>query len=95
MFKKNNERVARNINVQKTTSAKRDVNLIFSKNQYFTKKGIDLAYNTKSMPYMVPLISEDQCSPVRQVLVKPLYIAEVLTVRQVLVLREHAHAALE
>ena len=53
------------INVQKTTSAKRDVNLIFSKNQYFTKKGIDLAYNTKSMPYMVPLTSEDQCSPVR------------------------------
>lgn len=29
------------------------------------KKGIDLAYNTKSMPYMVPLTSEDQCSPVR------------------------------
>lgn len=28
-------------------------------------------------------------------LVKPLYIAEVLTVRQVLVLREHTHAALE
>ena len=62
---KNNKREARNINVQKTTSAKRDVNLIFSKNQYFTKKGIDLAYNTKSMPYMVPLTSEDQCSPVR------------------------------
>ena len=53
------------INVQKITSAKRDVNLIFSKNQYFTKKGIDLAYNTKSMPYMGPLTSEDQCSPVR------------------------------
>ena len=50
---------------KKTTSAKRDVNLTFSKNQYFTKKGIDLAYNTKSMPYMVPLTSEDQCSPVR------------------------------
>ena len=61
---KNNKREARNINVQKT-SAKRDVNLTFSKNQYFTKKGIDLAYNTKSMPYMVPLTSEDQCSPVR------------------------------
>ena len=50
---------------KKSTSAKRDVNLTFSKNQYFTKKGIDLAYNTKSMPYMVPLTSEDQCSPVR------------------------------
>ena len=50
---------------KKTTSSKRDVNLTFSKNQYFTKKGIDLAYNTKSMPYMVPLTSEDQCSPVR------------------------------
>ncbi len=49
MFKKNNERVARNINVQKTTSAKRDVNLIFSKNQYFTKKAL------------ISLITRNQC----------------------------------
>ena len=46
MFKKNNERVAR-------------CQINHYKSSVVTKKGIDLAYNTKSMPYMVPLTSED------------------------------------